>query len=161
VGAPVESILVHVLDANGDEVLRLHSTSGSVLWPGWTRVDDRMTLANPAVATLHLYADIVLGETVSAQGLTLSGAVVSTGQVAVTFPVADTQCVGPGVTPPSVEPTQVQPASGVSPASVTAAPAELPETGFPAKQAALAGAVLVLIGLVLVARARATQSSAA
>ena len=44
---------------------------------------------------------------------------------------------------------------------VTAAPAELPETGFPAKQAALAGAVLVLIGLVLVARARATQSSAA
>jgi LPXTG-motif cell wall-anchored protein len=60
-----------------------------------------------------------------------------------------------------VEPTQVQPASGASPAALTAAPAELPATGFPAEQAALAGAVLILIGLALVARARAAQSPAA
>jgi hypothetical protein len=162
VGAPVQSILVHVLDANGTEVLRLHTTSGSVLWPGWTRVDDRMTLDNPAVATLHLYADINLGGAVSAQGLALSDAVVTTGQVSVNFPAADTQCVAPGATQPSVLPTQVVPgAAGPAAQNLAAAPAELPETGFPAKEAALAGAVLILIGLALVARARAAQSPAA
>src|SRR5262249_16686238 len=60
-GAVFDSILLHVLDQNGTEVLRLHEASGSVLWPGWTRVDNRMTLTNPAVAVLHLYADLTFG----------------------------------------------------------------------------------------------------
>jgi hypothetical protein len=158
-GAPFDAILLHVLDDNGIEVLRLHAPSGSVLWPGWTRVDNRMTLTNPAVAVLHIYADVTFGSAaVLNRSELLSGGVVSTGSVSVAFPVADTACVGVAPTQPTVEPVRVAPVADVAaaPAAVpTALPSQLPVTGFPAGAVAVAGVVLVLAGIVLVARARA------
>jgi hypothetical protein len=158
-GAPFDAILLHVLDDNGTEVLRLHEPSGSVLWPGWTRVDNRMTLTNPAVAVLHVYADITFGSAaVLNRSQLLSGGVVSTGSVSVAFPVADTACVGEAPTPPTVEPVSVAPVADVAAAPAaapTALPSQLPVTGFPAGAVAVAGVVLVLAGIVLVARARA------
>jgi hypothetical protein len=149
-----------VLDDNGTEVLRLHEASGSVLWPGWTRVDNRMTLTNPAVATLHLYADLTFGSAaVLARGELLSGGIVTTDSVAVAYPAADTECVGPAPTQPTVEPTSVVASADVAGVQVAAAPAalpsQLPVTGFPSELVALAGVVLILTGIVLVVRARA------
>ena len=160
-GAVYDAILLHVLDQNGNEVLRLHEASGSVLWPGWTRVDNRMTLSNPAVAVLHLYADLTFG---SAAVLTRSelmpAGVVTTGTVAVSFPAADTECIGAAPTPPTVEPVSVAPVADVAvpAAAPVAVPAQLPVTGFPAGTIAVAGVALFLAGIVLVARARAGRS---
>ncbi len=78
-GVTAQTIVIHVVDLNGTEVLTLHDVAGSVLWPGWTRVDDKMTLTNAAVATLRLHADIT---TAPAAGLAVA-AVVTTGDVAV------------------------------------------------------------------------------
>ena len=159
-GALFDAILLHVLDQNGSEVLRLHEASGSVLWPGWTRVDNRMTLTTPAVAVLHVYADLTFGSAaVLTRNELLPGGVVSTGSVEVSFPAADTECVGLPAAPPSVEPISVVPGAAEVPAAAAAAPAalpaQLPVTGFPAGMVALAGVVLLLAGLVLVVRARA------
>jgi len=154
-----DAILLHVLDNNGTEVLRLHDASGSVLWPGWTRVDNQMTLTNPAVATLHLYADLTFGSAaVLSRSEVLSGGVVSTDSVAVSFPAAATECIGPAPTEPTVVPVSIA-APDVAGVVVQAAPAALPEqlpvTGFPSELVALAGVVLLLAGIVLVVRARA------
>ena len=159
-GAVFDAMLLHVLDQNGTEVLRLHEASGSVLWPGWTRVDNRMTLTNPAVSVLHLYADLTFGSAaILNRSELLASGVVTTGSVAVSFPAADTECVGPPAVPPSVEPISVVPGAAEVPAAPAVAPAalpaQLPVTGFPAGMVALAGVVLLLAGLVLVARARA------
>jgi len=163
-GAVFDAILLHVLDQNGNEVLRLHEASGSVLWPGWTRVDNRMTLTNPAVAVLHVYADLTFGSAaILTRSELLPGGVVTTGAVEVSFPAADTACVGPPAVPPSVEPISVVPgapdvAAPAAPAAPAALPAQLPVTGFPAGTVAVAGVILLLAGMVLVVRARAGRT---
>jgi LPXTG-motif cell wall-anchored protein len=145
---PVHSVVVHVLDRDGHEVLTLGSMSGKVLWPGWTRVDNKMTLTNPAVSTLSVFADITIGSGEAIGASPAAADVVTTSAVHVPFPAANTQCV-PGV---SVEATTIVP---TPPSVQMLTGAQLPETGFPSTAIAMAGVALILGGLLLVARSRA------
>jgi LPXTG-motif cell wall-anchored protein len=145
--------VIHVIDLNGTEVLTLHDVAGSVLWPGWTRVDDKMTLTNAAVATLRLHADIT---TAPAAGLAVA-AVVTTGDVAVSFPMADTECIG---LPSSVPVAPTVKGADVAAQTLSAGPQELPATGTPATTLAIIGVVLTLAGIVLVMRFRTDRTAA-
>jgi hypothetical protein len=160
-GAAFHSIVIHVLDLNGSEVMRLHSSSGSVLWPGWTRVDNRMTLTNPAVRTLRLYADLTFGgAAVLGRNQLSANGVVSTGEVTVNYPDANLDCAATPTSEPVVAPIQIAaPAAPAPPAAAAAqsTPAQLPVTGFPTEIVVVAGLVLILAGVVLVVRARAER----
>jgi hypothetical protein len=139
-GASVAGVTVHVLDRNGHEVGTLDNLAGAVLWPGWTRVDNQLTLDNAAVSTLSVYADLTVG----------TGGTITTGTVPVAFPAADTACMGVAPTTALAKPTDVTPSAPAQNFTATS----LPVTGFPSETVAIAGGALVLLGLVLVARSR-------